>query len=45
MVVKAKERAEEVERSHEEARMKWGQRRREAREDRERRKALWGRDA
>ncbi|KAF2024952.1 hypothetical protein EK21DRAFT_77590 [Setomelanomma holmii] len=45
MVVKAKDRARELEKSHEEARRKWGARRREAREDRERRKALWGRDA
>ncbi|KAH7082334.1 mitochondrial ribosomal protein subunit L20-domain-containing protein [Paraphoma chrysanthemicola] len=45
MVVKAKERAKEVETEHAEARRKWGQRRRVAREDREKRKALWGRDA
>jgi hypothetical protein len=37
--------AERVEREHEESRRKWGSRRREAREDRGRRKALWGRDA
>lgn len=37
--------AEKVERSHEEQRRKWGVRRREAREDRGRRKVLWGRDA
>ncbi|KAL5116432.1 hypothetical protein ACEQ8H_005668 [Pleosporales sp. CAS-2024a] len=45
MVVKAKERAREVEAKHEEQRRRWGQHRREAREDRERRKAGWGRDA
>jgi len=45
MVVKARERAAEVEREHEGMRGKWGVRRREAREDRERRKGMWGRDA
>ena len=45
MIVKAPERAKEVEKEHASARRKWGQRRREAREDRERRKDLWGRDA
>ncbi|CBX91704.1 predicted protein [Plenodomus lingam JN3] len=45
MVAKAPERAAAVTRSHEAARQKWGERRRIAREDRERRKLLWGRDA
>jgi hypothetical protein len=45
MVVKAKDRAKEVEAGHEEARQRWGVRRREAREDRGRRKEQWGRDA
>jgi hypothetical protein len=45
MVVKAKERAKEVEGAHEQMRRKWGQHRREAREDRGRRKEMWGRDA
>jgi len=34
----------EARREHGEARAKWGKRRREAREDRERRKEAWGRD-
>jgi hypothetical protein len=45
MVAKAPEKAAAVEKQHEDARRKWGQRRREAREDRGRRKVLWGRDA
>jgi hypothetical protein len=45
MVVKAKEKAKEVEAGHAEMRKLWGAKRREAREDRERRKVLWGRDA
>jgi hypothetical protein len=45
MIVKAKEKAREVQESHAEMRKKWGARRREAREDRLRRKELWGRDA
>jgi hypothetical protein len=45
MVVKAKEKAKEVEAGHAEMRRLWGAKRREAREDRERRKAMWGRDA
>jgi len=45
LVAKAPEKAAAVARSHEAARRKWGTKRRIAREDRERRKALWGRDA
>jgi hypothetical protein len=45
MVAKHRSKAESVERMHEDARRKWGSRRREAREDRGRRKGLWGRDA
>lgn len=45
MVAKAVEKAERVEAEHERMRRRWGARRREAREDRERRKILWGRDA
>lgn len=45
MVVKAKEKAREVEEGHAEVRRKWGQVKREAREDRNRRKEMWGRDA
>lgn len=45
MVAKAPEKAEKVAREHEDARARWGRIRREAREDRGRRKALWGRDA
>ncbi|KAF1843115.1 uncharacterized protein K460DRAFT_290322 [Cucurbitaria berberidis CBS 394.84] len=45
MIVKVPEKAEKVSAEHEAARRKWGQRRRTAREDRERRKVLWGRDA
>jgi len=45
LVAKNEEKAKRVESMHEEARRKWGARRREAREDRGRRKVLWGRDA
>lgn len=45
MVAKNVGAAESVRLEHEEARVRWGQRRRMAREDRERRKVLWGRDA
>ncbi|KAJ4311303.1 hypothetical protein N0V94_008021 [Neodidymelliopsis sp. IMI 364377] len=45
MVAKAPEKAERVALEHEAARQKWGVRRKMAREDRERRKVLWGRDA
>jgi hypothetical protein len=45
LVAKNKDKAEKVERAHEEMRNRWGVRRREAREDRVRRKSLWGRDA
>lgn len=45
MVAKAPEKAAAVARSHEAARQKWGAKRKMAKEDRERRKALWGRDA
>jgi hypothetical protein len=45
MVVKVPEKAERVSAEHAEARKKWGARRKTAREDRERRKVLWGREA
>ncbi|KAI4920720.1 uncharacterized protein J4E92_008364 [Alternaria infectoria] len=45
MVAKNEKKAERVEKEHEAMRRKWGTRRREAREDRGRRKVLWGRDA
>ncbi|KAJ4361812.1 hypothetical protein N0V83_010753 [Neocucurbitaria cava] len=45
LVAKAPEKAEQVASEHEDARRRWGQRRRIAREDRERRKVLWGSDA
>lgn len=45
MVAKAPKKAQRVEAEHEAMRRRWGARRREAREDRERRKVLWGRDA
>jgi len=45
MVAKNPEKAEQVEREHAKSREKWGQRRRMAKEDRARRKELWGRDA
>lgn len=45
MVAKNEGKAEKVAREHEKARNKWGERRREARHERERRKELWGRDA
>ena len=44
MVVKVPEKAARVEAEHQSARERWGKRRREAREERERRKVLWGRD-
>ncbi|KAF1924586.1 uncharacterized protein M421DRAFT_72122 [Didymella exigua CBS 183.55] len=44
MVAKAPEKAASVELEHQAMREKWGKRRREAREERERRKILWGRD-
>ena len=44
MIVKSEKRAEEVEKEHASMRKKWGIKRREAREDRERRKEAWGRD-
>jgi hypothetical protein len=44
MVVKVPEKAARVEAEHQGMREKWGKRRREAREERERRKVLWGRD-
>lgn len=44
MLVKVPEKAERVSREHAAAREKWGKRRTMAREDRERRKVLWGRD-
>jgi hypothetical protein len=45
MVAKNAEKATVVSKEHEEARRRWGARRKIAREDRERRKVLWGRDA
>lgn len=45
MVAKDEGAAERVAREHERSRAKWGERRREARSGRERRKELWGRDA
>lgn len=45
MVAKCPERGVSVAKEREAARERWGQRRRMAREDRERRKELWGRDA
>jgi hypothetical protein len=45
MVAKHEGKAKRVASEHEAERMKWGKRRREAREDRARRKVLWGRDA
>ncbi|KAF2824884.1 hypothetical protein CC86DRAFT_371373 [Ophiobolus disseminans] len=44
MVVKVPARAKEVAKEHEADRRKWGVRRREAREDREKRKEAWGRE-
>jgi hypothetical protein len=44
MIVKAKEKAREVAEGHLAMKKRWGQHRREAREDRERRKVTWGRD-
>lgn len=45
MIAKDEVKAEKVAREHERARSKWGERRRDARHQRERRKELWGRDA
>lgn len=45
MVVQARQKAAKVEKEHEAMRKKWGQHRREAKEDRARRKETWGRDA
>ena len=45
MVAKNEGKAEWVEKEHERARNKWGERRREARHEKERRKEMWGRDA
>lgn len=45
MVAKAPEKAASLNKEHEEARRRWGARRKIAKEDRERRKVLWGRDA
>lgn len=45
MVAKNEGAAERVQREHEKARLRWGNRRRAAREDRGRRKEGWGRDA
>ncbi|KAK3197689.1 hypothetical protein GRF29_216g913819 [Pseudopithomyces chartarum] len=45
MIAKDEAKAEKVAREHERARSKWGERRRDARHQRERRKELWGRDA
>ncbi|KAF2655138.1 hypothetical protein K491DRAFT_599403 [Lophiostoma macrostomum CBS 122681] len=45
MVAKNEGAAGKVAGEHERARSRWGSRRREAREDRGRRKAIWGRDA
>jgi hypothetical protein len=45
MVVKARDKAKEVAEMHEERKRKWGIIRRQAREDRARRKEQWGRDA
>ncbi|KAF2257746.1 hypothetical protein CC78DRAFT_538303 [Lojkania enalia] len=44
LVVKSHEKAERVEAEHERMRTRWGARRRAAREDRSRRKEMWGRD-
>ena len=45
MIAKAPEKAAKVSRQHEAMRSRWGVRRRTARDDHERRKSLWGRDA
>ncbi|KAH3908284.1 hypothetical protein HBI56_228280 [Parastagonospora nodorum] len=45
MVVQARQKAATVEKEHAAMRKKWGERRREAKEDRVRRKEMWGRDA
>lgn len=44
MVAKNETKAEKVREEHQEARERWGSRKRQAREDRERRKGLWGRE-
>lgn len=44
LVAKNEAKAEQVGREHDKARNKWGERRREARHERQRRKELWGRD-
>ncbi|OCL10771.1 hypothetical protein AOQ84DRAFT_353357 [Glonium stellatum] len=44
LVCKAPEKGKMVERQHQEARERWGRRRREAKEDRNRRKDTWGRE-
>lgn len=44
MVVKVPEKAERIAAEHRGMREKWGKRRKMAREERERRKVLWGRD-
>lgn len=44
MVAKAREKARSVEEKHRDRRGRWGRVRREAREDRGRRRELWGRD-
>ncbi len=45
LIAKAPEKAEKVSKEHERMRKRWGATRRMAREDRDRRKVLWGRDA
>ncbi|KAF1919070.1 mitochondrial ribosomal protein subunit L20-domain-containing protein [Ampelomyces quisqualis] len=45
MCVQAREKARSVEQGHAEKRGRWGRKKREAREDRGRRKEAWGRDA
>lgn len=44
LVCKSREMGAEMKRAEEEARSKWGRKKREAMEDRKRRKATWGRD-
>jgi hypothetical protein len=44
LVCKVPEKAKTVEQQHQEARERWGRRRREAKEDRNRRRETWGRD-
>jgi hypothetical protein len=45
MIAKNEEKAARVEAAHQDSRDRWGNRRRTAKEDRARRKELWGRDA